>query len=52
MEAEIVTGNARDYNTFDNKDVVKTAVFTDYSLTDDGFVANIPPCSVVKFIIK
>lgn len=52
VEAEIVTGNARDYNTFDNKDVVKTAVFTDYSLTDDGFVANIPPCSVVKFIIK
>ena len=52
VKAEIVTGNARDYNTFDNKDVVKTAVFTDYSLTDDGFVANIPPCSVVKFIIK
>lgn len=52
VKAEIVTGNARDYNTFDNKDVVKTGVFTDYSLTNDGFIAKIPPCSVVKFIIK
>ena len=52
IKAEIVCGNARDYNTFENKDVVKTVDFTDFTLTTDGFIANIPPCSVVKFIIK
>lgn len=52
VKAEIVSGNARDYNTFDNKDVVKTVDFTDFTLTADGFVAKIPPCCVVKFIIK
>ncbi len=52
VKAEIVTGNARDYNTFENKDVVKTVDFTDFTLTTDGFIANVPPCSVVKFVIK
>lgn len=52
VKAEIVSGNARDYNTFENKEVVKTVEFTDFTLTNDGFIANIPPCSVVKFIIK
>lgn len=50
--AQIVTGNVRDFNTFDNKECVKCRDFTDFSLTDDGFIAKIPPCSVVKFIIK
>ncbi len=50
--AEIVTGDVRNHNTFDNKEVVKTEEFTDFTLTTDGFVANVPPCSVVKFIIK
>ncbi|MBR5442331.1 MAG: alpha-N-arabinofuranosidase [Clostridia bacterium] len=52
VTAEIVTGDVRNHNTFDNKEVVKTAEFTDFTLTSDGFVANVPPCSVVKFIIK
>ncbi len=52
VTAEILTGNVRDYNSFDKKDTVKTKEFTDFSLTDDGFIAKIPPCSVVKFIIK
>ncbi len=50
--AEIVTGDVRNHNTFDNKEVVKTEEFTDFTLTGDGFIANVPPCSVVKFIIK
>lgn len=50
--AEIVTGDVRNHNTFDNKDVVKTEDFTDFILTADGFIANVPPCSVVKFIVK
>ena len=52
VSAEIVTANARDYNTFEKKDAVKTTVFTDFTVTDDGFTAKIPPCSIVKFIIK
>ncbi len=52
VKAEIVTGQVRDHNTFENKTVVKTADFTDFTLTPDGFKAVIPPCSVCKFIIK
>ena len=53
VTAEIlVSENVRDHNTFDNKEVVKTKVFTDFTLTEDGFIANVPACSVVKFIIK
>ncbi len=52
VKAEIITGDVRNHNDFDNKDVVKTEEFTDFTLTADGFIANVPPCSVVKFIIK
>ncbi len=52
VEAEIVSGEARAHNTFENKDIVKTETFTEITLTGDGFIAEIPPCSVVKFIIK
>jgi alpha-N-arabinofuranosidase len=52
VTAEILTGNVRDYNSFDNANNVTTKEFTDFTLTDDGFIANVPPCSVVKFIIK
>lgn len=52
VEAEIVTGDVHDHNTFENKEVVKTERFTDFEVTADGFIAKLPPCSVVKFIIK
>ncbi len=52
VEAEIVSGKMDDFNTFESKSVVKTEKFTDFELSSDGFVASIPPCSVVKFIIK
>ncbi len=52
VKAEIITGDVRNHNDFDNKDVVKTEEFTEFTLTADGFVANVPPCSVVKFVIK
>ena len=52
IKAEIITGNCRDKNEFDKDEVVKLNDFTDFEATEDGFVANIPPCSVVKFIIK
>ncbi len=52
VKAEIITGDVRNHNDFDNKDVVKTEEFADFTLTTDGFIANVPPCSVVKFVIK
>lgn len=52
IKAEILTGKIDAYNTFEEKECVKTAEFTDFALTKDGFTANIPACSVVKFIIK
>ena len=52
ITAEIVTADARAYNDFNKEPAVFTKEFTDFTLTADGFVANIPACSVVKFIIK
>ncbi len=52
VKARIVTGNVRDFNSFDKKDTVKICDFADFTLTADGFIANIPPCSVVEFIVK
>ena len=52
VNAEILTGKMDDHNTFENKDAVKPAEFTDFELTADGFIANVPPCSVVKFIVE
>ena len=52
VKAEILTGKMDDHNTFENKEAVKPAEFTDFELTADGFIANVPPCSVVKFIVE
>jgi alpha-N-arabinofuranosidase len=52
LEAEILTGDPHDHNTFEQKDAVKTVKFTDFTPTADGFTTVIPPCSVVKFVIK
>ncbi len=52
ITAEILTGNPHDHNDFENKNVVHTVAFTDFTKTADGFKTTIPPCSVVKFIIK
>lgn len=52
VKAEILSGNARDYNTFENSGKVATREFTDFVLTADGFIAKLPPCSIVKFTIK
>lgn len=52
IKAEILFGDIHSRNDFDNTDSVKTVEFTDFKKHTDGFTANIPPCSVVKFIIK
>ncbi|MGN0458992.1 MAG: alpha-N-arabinofuranosidase [Eubacterium sp.] len=52
ITAEILTGECHEKNDFDNTDNVKTVEFTDFRKLKDGFRANIPACSVVKFVIK
>lgn len=52
IKAEILFGDIHSKNDFDNADSVKTVEFTDFKKHSDGFTANIPPCSVVKFIIE
>ena len=52
LSAEILTGDIHDYNSFENKNVVGTKAFSDYESLADGFKTTIPPCSVVKFVIK
>ncbi len=52
LSAEILTGNMHDYNSFENKTAVVTKKFVDYKELSDGFDTTVPPCSVVKFVIK
>ena len=52
ITAEILTGDINDYNTFDESGKVYTVPFNGFEMTEDGFKAVIPPCSVVKFIIR
>ena len=51
IKAEIITGAIDDLNTFENKDVVNIKEFNAFEKTADGFIADIPACSVVKFTI-
>ncbi len=52
VEAEILTGAWNAYNTFDNPEVVKSAPFTDYKITEKGLSFKLPPCSVVAIRIS
>lgn len=52
VEAEIISAECHAYNSFENKEVVKTVKFEGFKVLDDGFTAVIPACSVVKFTIK
>ena len=52
LRAEILTGECHSKNDFENGDNVKVVDFTDFKKLSDGFTANLPACSVVKFIIE
>ncbi len=52
IKAEILTGDIHAKNDFDDAENVKTIEFTDFRQLKDGFTANIPACSVVKFVIE
>lgn len=52
VRAEILSGAIHDKNDFNNSSAITLNQFTDLQKTSDGFIADIPPCSVVKFIIE
>ncbi|MBR2730432.1 MAG: alpha-N-arabinofuranosidase, partial [Clostridia bacterium] len=52
ITAEILTGAIDAYNSFEQTQAVKLESFTDFRRTEDGFVATLPACSVVKFNIQ
>lgn len=52
ITAEILTGDIHDKNDFENGERVTVKAFADFEMTADGFIATIPACSIVKFVIK
>lgn len=50
--AQILTGGARDHNTFDDADRVCSRDYSDYEKTSDGYSFRMPPCSVLAFHVK
>lgn len=52
LRAEIISGECHTKNDFDSPENVRTEEFTDFRKLADGFTVNIPPCSVVKFVIN
>ncbi len=52
ISVEILTNDVYAHNTFDAKQQVKPEAFNDFEVTADGFKVTVPPCAVVKFIIK
>ena len=51
MEAKIVSGQMRDYNTFENGECVKEQDFAAYSVQGDTIHLSLPACSVVELRI-
>lgn len=52
ITAEILTGDIHDKNDFENGERITVKAFDDFEMTADGFIATIPACSIVKFVIK
>ena len=47
MEATLLCGGMRDYNTFDMPERVKEECFKDYQRTERGLRLRLPACSVL-----
>ena len=52
VQAEVVTGNMCDHNTFENADVISSKDFTDYKVEGKTITAKLPACSVVLIRVK
>ena len=52
VTARILTGEMHDMNTFEDKEKVHIVDFTDFTVTEEGVVLNLPACSVVEVTIN
>ena len=52
VSVRILTGEMHDMNTFEDKEKVKIADFTDFECTEEGIVLNLPACSVAEVTIR
>lgn len=52
VEAEILSGDMKDYNTFEQPSNVKICKMEDIKIENGRLIFNIPPCSVMHIIVK
>ena len=52
VSAEILTSKMDGHNTFENPEEVGSVEFTNFNLTQEGIDFNIPPCSVIHFVVE
>ena len=52
VSVRILTGEIHDMNAFEDKENVKIADFTDFEVTGEGVVLNMPACSVVEVTVR
>ncbi|MGL1890404.1 MAG: alpha-N-arabinofuranosidase [Spirochaetaceae bacterium] len=52
LTGEIISGKMDDHNTFEVPESVIKNNFDNFTITDNGFEAVIPPCSIVKIVAK
>jgi alpha-N-arabinofuranosidase len=52
VEGTILTGGMKDYNTFDDPEVVKTAAFAVDAVENNTVCFTMPPCSVVHLALE
>ncbi len=52
VTAVILTNKMDAYNTFENPDTVKEAVFEEFQVSDEGISFKLPACSVIQFRVK
>ncbi len=52
VSAEILAGDPHDHNSFEDKNAVFSRPFDGFEKTADGFKTVLPPCSVVKFLVR
>ena len=52
VSVRILHGDMHDMNTFEDKEHVKIEAFTDFEVTGEGVVLNLPGCSVAEVTIR
>ena len=52
ITARILTGDIHAKNTFEDQHAVEIADFTDFAVTEEGIVLNLPACCVVEVTIR